>query len=86
MQFDGALSPSTRSLQPAMTSGPGPAAIWEDNDLLFAQTTGRTIECQSDWHAWKALLIALACVTSACTTDATPRRPFCSPRACIRAS
>lgn len=31
-------------------------ALWEDNDLVFAQANGRPIERKSDWQAWKAIL------------------------------
>jgi integrase len=32
--------------------------LWEDHDLVFAQTNGRPIDKKADWLAWKALLVA----------------------------
>jgi site-specific recombinase XerD len=33
-------------------------SLWEENDLVFAQSSGRPIDPRDDWDGWKALLAA----------------------------
>ena len=41
-------------VQERLVAGP----LWQDNDLVFAQTNGRPIDPRRDWGDWKALLTA----------------------------